>query len=76
MIPSAIQFRAARVLLELSQEDAAARVGVSVRTLITVEQGGGSRVTRERMMGGYLGEGIDFSTSEDGRTVSVGLRRR
>jgi transcriptional regulator with XRE-family HTH domain len=76
MLPSAIQYRAARVLLELSQEDAAARVGVSVRTLITVEQGGGSKATRERVMGGYLGLGIDFTMTKDGSNVTVGLRRR
>ncbi len=75
MIPTPAQFRAARVLLELTQEEAAQRVGVSVRTLITVEQGGGSRLSKERMMGGYLGEGVDFGMSDDGKAVTVGLRR-
>ncbi len=74
MIPTTIQFRGARALLGLSQEEAARAAGVGVRTLITVEQGGGSRLTKERLMGFYLGEGVSFGLSRDGKTETVSLR--
>lgn len=75
MLPSPQQIRAARALLDLTQEQAAALVGVSPRTWTDVERGTASEATVERVMGTLMGEGVEFVAGPGGRRRGVRLAR-
>ena len=75
MIPTPAQIRAARVLLELQQTELASKAGLSVRTLVVVEQGKGAEASHEKVVAALNSEGIVFGGSPDGRSLSVQLRR-
>lgn len=74
MLPTPQQIRAARALLDLTQEEAAALVGVSPRTWTEVERGTASEQTVEKVMGRLMGEGVDFVASASGKRRGVRLR--
>lgn len=74
MLPTPQQIRAARALLDLTQEEAAVLVGVSPRTWTEVERGTASEQTVEKVMGRLMGEGVDFVSSPTGRKRGVRLR--
>lgn len=75
MLPTASQIRAARALLGITQEEAAALVGVSGRTWTDVEKGIASEAVIERVMGVMLGQGVEFTVSRGGKRRGVSLGR-
>lgn len=65
--------RAARALLDLTQPDASKMCCVAVRTLVAAERGEGSLGTLHKLMGGYMGAGINFGGTGDYKEQSVTL---
>jgi transcriptional regulator with XRE-family HTH domain len=74
MLPTPTQIRAARALLNLTQEEAAVLVGISKRTWVAVEQGVASADSVQAVMGALMGAGIEFLATKAGRSRGVRLR--
>ncbi len=74
MTPSPHQLRAARALLGMQQSELAALAGVALRTLKTLEQGGGSAPSLDKVLDALGRRGVEFGASPDGRTISVAIR--
>lgn len=75
MIPTPTQLRAARFLLDIGQKELAEKSGISLRTMVAVEQGKGADSSREKVVDALGREGIELSGSPDGTTLTVRLRR-
>lgn len=71
MIVEPRMIRAARALLGMDQRELARGAGLSVRTLVTVEQGGASGRSHRAAVGYLLMCGITFRRSGDGSVIGV-----
>lgn len=75
MTPTPAQLRAARTLLDIGQKELAAKAGLSLRTMVVVEQGKGAGASLEKVVSALHREGVSFGGTPDGRSLSVQLRR-
>ncbi|WP_375453474.1 helix-turn-helix domain-containing protein [uncultured Methylobacterium sp.] len=75
MYPTPTELRAGRSLLNLTQEEMAKLAGVSVRTLISVEQGRGTIAALHSVMGAMMGMGLRYDLAADGKRVVISYDR-
>lgn len=71
MYPTPAQLRAARALLNLTQDDVARRAGLSSRTVISAEQGKTGKATLGSLMAAYMELGLRFDGTPDGNKLTV-----
>jgi transcriptional regulator with XRE-family HTH domain len=65
------QIKAARAFLGISQEELAQAVGLSARTINTMETGEPSKKAHDKVMNYLVGRGILFSPGSGGKRLGV-----